>query len=67
MVNCAAICAHVDPSLFVTGTPDEVYAASREVCDIFRGKGGLVLCSGCALGPNTKSENVQAFVRAARD
>ncbi len=58
---------NVDPSLFVTGTPDEVYAASREVCDIFRGKGGLVLCSGCALGPNTKSENVQAFVRAARD
>ena len=58
---------NVDPSLFVTGTPDEVYAASREVCDIFRGKGGLVLCSGCALGPNTKSENVQAFVRAAHD
>ena len=58
---------NVDPSLFVTGTPDEVYAASREVCEIFRGKGGLVLCSGCALGPNTKSENVQAFVRAAHD
>ena len=58
---------NVDPALFVTGTPEEVYAASRKVCDIFRGKGGLVLCSGCALGPNTKSENVQAFVRAARD
>ena len=58
---------NVDPSLFVTGTPEEVYAASRKVCDIFRGKGGLVLCSGCALGPNTKSENVQAFVRAAHD
>jgi len=43
-----------------------VYAAARKVCDIFRGKGGLVLCSGCALGPQTKSENLQAFVRAAR-
>ena len=32
-----------------------------------RGKGGLVLCSGCALGPQTKSENLQAFVRAARE
>ena len=51
----------------LSGTPDEVYAAARKVCDIFRGKGGLVLCSGCALGPQTKSENLQAFVRAARE
>lgn len=58
---------NVDPALFVTGTPDEVYAAARKVCDIFRGKGGLVLCSGCALGPQTKSENLEAFVRAARN
>ncbi len=58
---------NVDPALFVTGTPDQVYAESRKVCDIFRGKGGLVLCSGCALGPQTKSENLEAFVRAARD
>ncbi len=58
---------NVDPALFVTGTPDEVYAASKKVCDIFRGKGGLVLCSGCALGPQTKSENLEAFVRAGRD
>ena len=58
---------NVDPALFVTGAPDEVYAAARKVCDIFRGKGGLVLCSGCALGPQTKSENLEAFVRAARN
>ena len=55
------ICGDVNP------IPDEVYAAARKVCDIFRGKGGLVLCSGCALGPQTKSENLEAFVRAARD
>jgi len=58
---------NVDPALFVTGTPEEVYAASKQVCDLYRGKGGLVLCSGCALGPNTRSENVHAFVRAAHD
>ena len=57
---------NVDPALFVTGTPDEVFGASKKVCDLYRGKGGLVLCSGCALGPNTKPENVRAFVRAAR-
>ena len=58
---------NVDPALFVTGSPEDVYAAARKVCDVFRGKGGLVLCSGCALGPQTRSENVQAFVRAAYD
>jgi len=58
---------NVDPALFVTGTPDQVYAEARKVCEIFKGKGGLVLCSGCALGPQTRSENLEAFVRAARD
>ena len=58
---------NVDPALFVTGSPDDVYAAARKVCDVFRGKGGLVLCSGCALGPQTRSENREAFVRAARE
>ena len=58
---------NVDPALFVTGSPDDVYAAAKKVCDLFRGKGGLVLCSGCALGPQTREENLRAFVRAARD
>lgn len=58
---------NVDPALVMTGTPDEVYNAARSVCDIYRGKGGLVLCSGCALGPQTPSENLRAFVRAVRD
>ena len=57
---------NVDPALFVTGAPDDVFAAAKKVCDLYRGKGGLVLCSGCALGPNTKAENLEAFVRAAR-
>lgn len=58
---------NVDPTLFVTGSPEDVYAAARNVCDIFRGNGGLVLCSGCALGPQTREENLRAFVRAAHD
>jgi len=58
---------NVDPALFVTGTPEAVYSAAKQVCDIYRGKGGLVLCSGCALGPQTSGENLRAFVRAARE
>ena len=58
---------NVNPALFVTGMPDDLYAASKALCDLYRGKGGLILCSGCALGPKTKGENLQAFVRACRD
>ena len=57
---------NVDPALFVTGTSGQVAAASKAVCDLYRGKGGLVLCSGCALGPGTRPENLKAFVAAAR-
>ena len=62
-----ALSGNVDPALFVTGTPDDLYAAAKAVCDLYRGKGGLILCSGCALGPNTKAENLAAFVKAGRD
>ena len=58
---------NVNPTLFSTGTPDEVYAAAKDVCDLYRGKGGLVLCSGCAIGPDTPEANMRAFVRAGRD
>lgn len=58
---------NVDPALFVTGGPDDVYAAAKGVCDLYRGKGGLILCSGCALGPNTKGENLAAFVKACHE
>ena len=57
---------NVDPALFVTGTSEQVAAAAKAVCDLYRGKGGLVLCSGCALGPDTRPENLHAFVAAAR-
>lgn len=62
-----ALSGNVNPALFVTGTPADLSAAAKELCDLYRGKGGLILCSGCALGPNTKSENLQAFVKAGHD
>ncbi len=58
---------NVDPALFVTGRSEEVGAKAKEVCDLYRGKGGLVLCSGCALGPDTVSANLKAFVAAAKN
>ena len=62
-----ALSGTVDPALFVTGKPQDLYAEAKKLCDIYRGKGGFVLCSGCALGPNTKSENLHAFVKAGHE
>ncbi len=47
------------------GTPEQVLAQSKKIIEGTRGK-GLILSSGCALGANTKPENVKALVDAAR-
>ena len=47
------------------GTPEEVLRQSKNIIEGTRGK-GLILSSGCALGANTKPENVAALVKAAR-
>lgn len=48
------------------GTPDDV---RRQVQSIIQGtKGrGIILSSGCALGANTKPENMEALIQAARE
>ncbi len=58
---------NVDPALFAIGRPEDIAEKTRQLCELFGEKGGLVLCSGCALGPNTKPENLHAFVKTARD
>lgn len=49
------------------GTPDDVRAAAKEVLDIFRGQGGLMIGPGCALGPDTPAANIHALVAAAKE
>lgn len=60
------VSGNVDPVLFTSGTPEQITAASRELLDLYRGQGGLLLGAGCALGPNTPSENIHAIVNAAK-
>lgn len=60
------VSGNVDPALFANGTPEQITAASRELLDLYRGQGGLILGAGCALGPNTPSENIHAIVNAAK-
>ena len=47
------------------GTPEKVLEQCRNVITSTKGR-GLILSSGCALGANTKPENVEVLIRAAR-
>ena len=42
------------------GTPEQVEQQAKEIIRSTRGK-GIILSSGCALGANTKPENVKAL------
>ena len=56
---------NVNPSFpLYLGTPDDVRAAAKAVIDATGGK-GLILSSGCAIGPDTDPENFRALVEAA--
>lgn len=47
------------------GTPDQVRQQAKALIKATRGK-GIILSSGCALGANTKPENMAALVESAR-
>lgn len=56
---------NIDPSHpLAHGTPQEVESKAKDIIDATAGI-GLFLSSGCAMGRNTKPENVQAMIRAA--
>lgn len=57
---------NIDPSdPMCIGTPDKVKAQVQDMVQKTRGK-GLIISSGCALGANTKPENMEAMVASAR-
>lgn len=58
---------NIDPSHpLVHGTPEEVETKVREIIEGTRGV-GLFMSSGCAMGRNTKPENMAALVAATRE
>lgn len=52
--------------LLAAGTPDDVYKYVKDQIELFEGR-GLILCPGCDAPINTKPENMEAFVAAARE
>jgi uroporphyrinogen decarboxylase len=59
---------NVDPSgVIAMGTPAEVRAKTKELIAAWKPGGLFVLNAGCAIPASTPSENIRAFVAAARE
>ena len=63
----AVVTGNISPALFIYGTPQEVYDASRHVLQVLAPCGGLVLTEGANMAPGASLENILAMVRAAED
>jgi len=62
------IVGNLDTAIIQTGTPEEVYEASREVIEKGKGlPGGFMFGPGCELPPMSPVENVMAMTRAVND
>lgn len=62
------IVGNLEPAIIQTGTPEEVYKATREIVE--RGKrirGGYIFASGCELPPRAPIANVTAMTKAVND
>lgn len=57
---------NIDPSdPMCIGTPEKVKAQIKEMIEKIQGR-GIIISSGCALGANTKPENMAAMVESAK-
>lgn len=57
---------NIRPLAFVDRAPEQIYADCRALVERFKGRGGLILSSGCEIPPEARPENVAALVAAAR-
>ena len=61
------LCGNVDCGLLLTGTPEEVYPATRDLLLDCKPGGGLVLGASNAVQPEVPIGNYRAMVRAWQD
>jgi uroporphyrinogen decarboxylase len=62
------IMGNLEPAIIQTGTPEEVYAATRNIVE--KGKeisGGFIFSAGCELPPKSPVENVKMITKAVND
>ncbi len=59
---------NIDPSgVIALGTPDLVRKKTLELLDTFSGNPRFILNAGCAIPPITPPENLEMFIRTARE
>lgn len=62
------VCGNISPSAeFLNGTPESIYAATRELVETCKGYENFVLSSGCDIPPDAPWENIRAFFKACED
>ena len=57
---------NVKPLSFVTDGPADIEREAHRLLQIFDGRGGFILSSGCEIPPESREANVAALVRAAK-
>jgi len=63
----ATLSGNLEPVLFASGTPQDIYRAAMHVLEILAPCGGFVLMEGANMVPEAKLENIRAMVQAAED
>jgi uroporphyrinogen decarboxylase len=61
------IIGNVPTLLFAEGTKEQMEAAVKECIDIAAEGSGYILCSGCEIPLNSRKENIDYFMQAARN
>ncbi|MCI8852157.1 MAG: hypothetical protein HFI32_01470 [Lachnospiraceae bacterium] len=62
-----AVSGTLDPSsVFLLGTEELVRQKVRELLEIYEDSTRLIVCSGCAIAPDTPEANIRAFVDEVR-
>ncbi|MCE5312052.1 MAG: uroporphyrinogen decarboxylase family protein [Nitrospiraceae bacterium] len=58
---------NIKPLSFVEDSSEDIYKESVRLVKSFAGQGGFVLSSGCEIPPESRPENIEAMVKAAKE
>ena len=62
-----AIIGNLNTTMLCTDSPETVVESCRELFNVMMPDSGFILSSGCSMSANTKVENVEAMVAAAKE
>jgi MtaA/CmuA family methyltransferase len=57
---------NIDTNLMMSGSPEEVDEACRNLIEVWKPDSGFILGPGCALGTTTPVDNIHALVESAK-